>query len=49
MIIPYTVTTGPPELMPVTREAEIPNHELVSAKQIPKSDHLLKFLSRSWV
>lgn len=32
MIMPYTVTIGPPEEIPVTKEADIPNHEFVNAK-----------------
>lgn len=32
IIIPYTVTMGPPEDMPVTRDADIPNQLLAEFK-----------------
>lgn len=32
IIIPYTVTTGPPEEIPVTRDADIPNQLFVEFK-----------------
>jgi hypothetical protein len=37
-MIPYMTRSGPPELIPVTRPAEIPNHELVRENATPNND-----------
>jgi hypothetical protein len=47
--MPYMMRSGPPELMPVIRAAEMPNHELVSEKPTPSTDQTEKFLFISWV
>ena len=44
MIIPYTINIGPPDWIPVTRDAEIPYHELVRPNPIPSTDHTEKRL-----
>ena len=36
------MSMGPPDWIPVIKEAEIPNHELVSPKPIPRIDHTEK-------
>lgn len=46
-IMPYMINKGPPELMPVTRAAEIPNQEFVREKPTPSTDHIEKFLFMS--
>lgn len=46
-IMPYIINKGPPELMPVTRAAEIPNQEFVREKPTPSTDHIEKFLFMS--
>lgn len=46
-MIPQTMRTGPPELIPVTSAAEMPNQELVREKPRPRTDHTekLRFMS----
>lgn len=47
IIIPYTINIGPPDCIPVTKDAEIPNHELVNPNPIPKIDQTEKVLFNS--
>lgn len=48
-IKPYTRRTVPPELIPVIKEAEIPNHELDIQKAMPMRERTEKLRCRSWV
>lgn len=41
--------TGPPELMPATMAAEMPNQEFVREKLTPKTDQTEKLRWRPWV
>lgn len=47
--MPYMVKTVPPELMPVMREAEMPNHEFAREKATPSSEMTEKLRSMSCV
>jgi hypothetical protein len=47
-MMPYIITTGPPELIPVTRAVEIPNHELVSENPTPRTPQTEKLRFMSW-
>jgi hypothetical protein len=40
--MPYMMSRGPPESIPVTNAAEIPHQEFVRAKPTPRTDQTLK-------